>query len=250
MTHILMPQSGQTPSPSRTLPISETFTSIQGEGKLTGVPSFFIRLSGCNLRCAWCDTPYASWNPEGEPRSIDSILREAASSGVSHCVVTGGEPLMFPLVADLCEGLRGAGMHITIETAGTLAPEVTCDLMSISPKLANSTPASGDVRDPSGAWRTRHEERRINLVALQRLIHAHPGRQLKFVVAAYRDLAEIEALLNALNGWTNDDILLMPEGVTPPTPQAKAMLVRACLERNWRYCPRLHIELFGNTRGT
>jgi 7-carboxy-7-deazaguanine synthase len=232
------------------LPIAETFTSLQGEGRLTGVPSFFVRVSGCNLRCAWCDTPYTSWSPEGSPRTLDSLLAEARRSGVRHAVLTGGEPMMFDSIARLASGLRDAGFHITIETAGTIAREVACDLMSISPKLRTSTPSEGDPRDPTGAWRRRHEERRLNLSALQSLLDHYPQRQLKFVITTTADLAEIESLLAQLRNWTDDDILLMPEGVTPPTPNTRGWLASECLRRGWRYCPRLHIELFGHARGT
>jgi len=232
------------------IPISETFTSIQGEGKLAGVPSFFIRTSGCNLRCAWCDTPYSSWKPEGGPRLVSELVREAAATPARHAVVTGGEPMIFEQVVPLCEGLRAAGMHITIETAGTVFRAVACDLMSISPKLSNSTPAEGDPRDPGGAWRIRHEDRRINLGALQSLIDAHPARQLKFVVSEPADMREIESLLASLRGWGNEDVLLMPEGVSVEAIASRAWLVGACIERSWRYCPRLHIDLFGHTRGT
>lgn len=230
--------------------IAETFVSLQGEGKLTGMPSWFVRFSGCNLRCTWCDTPYASWNPEGKVRSIDELAEEARASGVGHAVVTGGEPMLFPAAIALCERLRGLGMHITIETAGTIARPVACDLMSISPKLSNSTPAPGDARDANGTWRLRHEERRVNIEALQALLDAHPQRQLKFVVAGEPDLAEIDALLAGLRGWTREDVLLMPEGVTSPSRERTDWLVGVCVSRGWRYCQRLHIELFGNTRGT
>jgi 7-carboxy-7-deazaguanine synthase len=265
---INLPQPDAAPNvaPNATLPISETFTSIQGEGALTGVPSFFIRVSGCNLRCTWCDTPYASWNPDGAPRSIDSIVSEARASGVRHVVLTGGEPMIFPQVHPLCDRLRAIGMHITIETAGTIAPPrdllPACDLMSISPKLANSTPSSSDPRDPSGGgvgggWAKRHEARRLNPAALQALLDAYPApaRQLKFVVppapsSASADLAEIDALLSLLRGVTPADVMLMPEGVTVPPPDQIAWIVEACLQRGWRYCARLHLHLFGNTRGT
>ena len=120
--------------------IAELFYSIQGEGSLVGVPSFFIRTSGCNLRCSWCDTPYTSWAPEGVDLSIDQILNEARAHPARYAVVTGGEPMIAPEVLPLTARLRGAGFHITIETAGTVFRPVACDLMSISPKLANSTP--------------------------------------------------------------------------------------------------------------
>jgi 7-carboxy-7-deazaguanine synthase len=74
--------------------IAETFTSLQGEGILVGVPSFFVRTSGCQLRCRWCDTPYTSWAPEGQRRTVDGLLAEARASGCRHVVVTGGEPLI------------------------------------------------------------------------------------------------------------------------------------------------------------
>jgi 7-carboxy-7-deazaguanine synthase len=236
--------------------VSEVFTSIQGEGKLAGVPSFFVRVSGCNLRCAWCDTPYASWEPEGERRTLDWLLSAADASGVRHAVITGGEPMLFDAVEGLSRGLRRLGMHITVETAGTIfrgPPGLACDLMSISPKLASSAPAAGDPRDPTGAWRARHESRRLSPPTLQRLIDAFPPpleRQLKFVVCGPGDLAEIEGVLSGLRGWAPGDVLLMPEGVRPPTPEMRRWLAGECIRRGWRYCPRLHIELFGNVRGT
>lgn len=232
------------------LPISETFLSIQGEGKLTGVPSFFIRVSGCNLRCSWCDTPYASWKPEGETRSIAALVDAAVNSGVRFVVLTGGEPMMFPLIQPLNDELRRRGMHTTIETAGTIYRPLQCDLMSISPKLANSTPEPGDPRDPSGAWRERHESRRINIKSTQALMNDNGTRQLKFVVSGRQDLPEIEALLARLFDWAPDDVLLMPEGVTPPAAAFSQWLAAECIKRGWRYCRRLHIDLFGNTRGT
>lgn len=240
-------------SPAGTLLVSETFLSLQGEGKLAGVPSYFIRVSGCNLRCGWCDTPYASWSPEGVVRTVDSLVAEAAASGAGHVVVTGGEPMIFAAVESLAAGLRAAGLHITVETAGTVHRDVACDLMSISPKLANSVPGTAekpDARDPGGVWRARHEQRRIDIAALQALVSGYPERQLKFVVSAPGDLAEIEALLARIRGWSDGDVLLMPEGVAPPTQDVRRWLAAECVRRNWRYCPRLHIELFGNRRGT
>ncbi len=232
-----------------TLPIAETFVSIQGEGKLTGVPSWFVRVAGCNLRCGWCDTPYASWDPQGEQRTITDLLAESRASGVRHAVLTGGEPMIFKEIADLARGLADAGVHVTIETAGTVHMPVHCDLLSLSPKLANSTP-TGDPRDPSGALAVRHEQRRMNPGALHALLADHPQRQLKFVVSSPADLPEIESLLETLAEVDPRDVLLMPEGVSTPDPAGLGWLVDACMERGWRYCHRLHIELFGDRRGT
>lgn len=241
--------------------ISETFLSIQGEGALAGVPSWFCRFSGCNLRCRWCDTPYASWAPAGTRRSIGELADEAEASGAGHAVLTGGEPMIFPQAAALSSELARRGLHVTIETAGTIGPDgFHTDLMSLSPKLANSAP-TGDPRDPSGTWAERHERQRLDIPTLQQLIdRAHerdeaggrhePALQFKFVVTAPDDLAEIDGLLARLRGWRPAEIFLMPEGTATPDPASVAWVVRTCLDRGWRYGHRLHIELFGDTRGT
>ena len=231
------------------LPIAETFVSIQGEGKLTGVPSWFVRVAGCNLRCTWCDTPYASWQPQGGQRTVEELLAEARETGVRHAVLTGGEPMIFEPIGALAKGLAAMGVHVTIETAGTVHRPVYCDLLSVSPKLANSTPRD-DSRDPDSVWAKRHEERRLNFDALHGLLADHAERQMKFVVASPADLAEIEGVLAKLPEVEPQDVLLMPEGVIRPDPAGQCWLVEACVSRGWRYCHRVHIELFGNRPGT
>src|SRR6187401_901216 len=103
--------------------ISEIFYSVQGEGELTGVPSVFVRTSGCNLRCTWCDTPYASWNPEGQEMSVSEIVAEVLEHPAQFVVLTGGEPMIAKGIRELADALHAAGKHITIETAGTVAPD-------------------------------------------------------------------------------------------------------------------------------
>ncbi len=230
------------------IPISETFASIQGEGMLVGTPSWFCRVSGCNLRCSWCDTPYASWSPEGDARTIDELVSEARASGLRHAVLTGGEPMMFPRIGILTHRLREMGMHVTIETAGTVDQDLTCDLISVSPKLANSTPID-DPRDPAGVWQERHEARRFQPEVLRRVLSRGAQRQVKFVVCAPADLDEIDAIVRTI-GCDPPEVMLMPEGVRPKRPHEVRWVVDVCLERGWRYCPRLHIDLFGNQRGT
>ena len=85
--------------------LSELFYSIQGEGKLVGVPSVFVRASGCNLRCVWCDTPYASWEPEGAEMSVDEIVSRVRHFGADHVVLTGGEPM---IMMDIVPGTMNA----------------------------------------------------------------------------------------------------------------------------------------------
>src|SRR6266700_3347126 len=104
--------------------ISEIFYSLQGEGELTGVPSVFVRASGCNLRCTWCDTPYASWEPEGEEMTVGEITARVTAYGAEHVVLTGGEPMIMPEIVELCDALKGRGHHLTIETAATVYKEV------------------------------------------------------------------------------------------------------------------------------
>ena len=224
--------------------IAELFYSIQGEGMLVGVPSVFIRTSGCNLRCWWCDTPYTSWEPEGRESPVEEVLDYVSQNSTGHVVVTGGEPMIAPEIVPLTEGLRRLGQHITIETAGTAFEPVECDLMSISPKLANSTPLDRD----GGRWAKQHDRLRIQPEALGRLM-AEYAYQLKFVVAAPEDMGEVDALVREIGGETSR-VVLMPEGTDAETLRERgAWLAETAKERGYRLTPRLHIELFGNRRG-
>lgn len=227
------------------LRISEIFTSVQGEGLWIGTPSTFVRVSGCNLRCVWCDTPYASWAPEGPVRSVEDVAEEVIGLGVRHVVLTGGEPMIFDGVADLAQRLKGAGHVLTIETAGTVLRKVEADLMSVSPKLGNSA--------PEGRWRETHEARRTNIEVLRALMD-WPEYQFKFVVARETlesDVAEIEGLLAQVGGVEPGRVLLMPEGrEVARLEETMQALVPVVMGRGWRVTPRLQIHLFGDTRGT
>lgn len=226
--------------------ISEIFHSIQGEGLLTGVPSVFIRTSGCNLRCRWCDTPYTSWSPEGEEQSVDEIMEGIADYPTRHAVITGGEPLLMKDLPELTETLGGAGYHVTIETAGTVYTDLRCDLASISPKLSNSTPWT----EEKGKYARNHERLRINLPVLGRFMTSYPY-QLKFVVDRREDLDEVESLIAELDGVDRTRVLLMPQGRTAEELNHRGVWVaEACKARGFRYCPRVHIDLYGDTRGT
>ena len=222
--------------------ISEVFSSIQGEGLLAGVPSLFIRTSGCNLRCSWCDTPYASWAPEGEDWSVARLLEwvDSQPSG-RHVVITGGEPFLFADLAPLTHALRDRGRHITIETAGTLHLDVACDLLSLSPKLSNSTPTGT-------RWESTHERLRLPLATLRRLCAGY-NYQLKFVLDGPADLDEIRPLVAALNA-PPERVLLMPQGNTAEAMAERSpAVVELCLQTGYRFCPRLHVQLYGSRRG-
>jgi 7-carboxy-7-deazaguanine synthase len=224
--------------------ISEIFYSVQGEGTLVGVPSVFVRTSGCNLRCTWCDTPYTSWNPEGADVTLSAVVQAVRNFACRHVVFTGGEPMIAPQAAELTREFRRAGWHITIETAGTVFAEVECDLMSISPKLANSTPLERD----GGRWAVMHDRLRFQPEILRQLMAAHEY-QLKFVVAEPGDVAEVERVRGEL-GAPVEKVLVMPEGVTREAMQQRGLwLAELCKRHGYRYSPRLHIDLWGDKRG-
>jgi len=224
--------------------IAEIFYSIQGEGTLVGVPSVFVRTSGCNLRCTWCDTPYTSWQPEGEEFTIEQIADRVKAFGSSHVVITGGEPMIAPEIAELTEAIGSTGAHITIETAGTVYQRVHCNLMSISPKLANSTPWERD----GGRWAAQHERLRYKPEVLKQLTAEYPF-QLKFVVAAIGDLAEIRRIQDEL-AIAPQNMVLMPEGINRDVLRERELwLAEICKEHGYRLSPRLHVELWGDRRG-
>lgn len=229
--------------------ISEIFYSLQGEGQLTGVPSVFVRTSGCNLRCNWCDTPYASWNPEGTPMEVEAILAEVKKHPTKHVVLTGGEPMVAPGIHELAFQLQERNYHITIETAATVRPRgIACDLASLSPKLAHSAPDSR----LDDTWRRKHAELRWQPAVVADWMGSARDYQLKFVVSSEADVTELEDMLRETDCLIPPSkVLLMPEGVSVEALRAKAgWLGELCKARGYRYAPRLHIELYGNKRGT
>jgi len=322
--------------------IAEIFRSLQGEGRLTGTDSVFVRASGCNLRCGFCDTPYASWSPEGEDLSVDEILDrvkktyniqslpskvgsnraqgsearrpdigsetrrpdilvrlQVQGSGfrvqgsefrvqdsefrvqgsgfrvqdsplstahcplpTAHCplstasslqppasslktktspkhvVLTGGEPMLFAELIPLSAALRKDGWHITIETSGTLYLPVVCDLMSISPKLSNSTPTP--EQDPR--WTRRHESSRHTPHIVNRLI-AEYDYQIKFVIDKPADCQEAESYLAAMPQIDRARVMLMPQGADPEELAEKNQWLEPyCAEHGLIFCPRRHVE--------
>ena len=224
--------------------IAEIFYSIQGEGMLTGVPSVFVRVSGCNLRCVWCDTPYTSWNPEGREMTPAEIADQVRAYKASHAVLTGGEPMIFPESIELTRLLTEAGLHITVETAGTVYQPVIADLMSISPKLASSTPHERE----GGKWATQHDRLRYRPDVLRKLTSRYPY-QLKFVVTEPGDMPEILKIADEI-GCDPRCVVLMPEGTSSDAIRSRAAWIAGlCTRHGFRYSPRLHIDIWGNERG-
>ncbi|NHN58609.1 MULTISPECIES: 7-carboxy-7-deazaguanine synthase QueE [Halorussus] len=248
-------ESADRASEGDALPINELFESLQGEGRLAGVPSVFVRTSGCNLRCWFCDSYLTSWEPTHATMSVDEVLAEVESRDADHVVVTGGEPLLHDEVVSLLRELDTRGYHTTVETNGTIHRDAPIDLASISPKLASSTPTA--ERDPKGAgeWAERHEERRVDLDALTALVESHDF-QLKFVVSERDDVDDITDLLGRLREEAaveirDTDVLVMPEGATRERiAETRPVAAELAQEYGFRYTPRLHVTLWNDAPET
>ncbi len=229
--------------------ISEIFFSVQGEGKFVGVPSIFIRTSSCNLRCQWCDTPYTSWKPEKNLMSIEKIVSVLENyNQVSHVVITGGEPFLQKDLGILIRSIRSLDKIITVETNGTIFKPIEVDLLSVSPKLSNST--------PKGKWKTLHEEKRISIDVLEKLIQ-HQERngldyQFKFVVENLKDLDEVQQIIKKLEAnrkIPNERIFLMPQAQTrDELRKGYEKVVELAKKTGYRLSTRLHVEIWGNKR--
>lgn len=238
------------------LPINEMFYSLQGEGALAGVPSVFIRTSGCNLRCWFCDSYHTSWEPTHAWMEIDEIVDEVKDyDQATHVVLTGGEPLMHDDAVALLDQLNAAGYHTTVETNGTIYREAEIDLASISPKLASSAPTAEKDPKGDGEWSEQHDERRINMDALSHLVEEYQS-QLKFVVTGPEDMPEIEELVDRVRDASNttiqnSDVLLMPEGMTrEQLDDTRSEVAELALDYGYRYTPRLHVDLWNDAPGT
>jgi len=250
------------------LPVNELFASLQGEGRLVGVPSTFVRTSGCNLRCWFCDSAHTSWEPTHAWMGLDEVVGAVRSRDPDHVVLTGGEPLIHDESAALL-GRLADDHHLTVETNGTVVPpaDTPIDLVSVSPKLASSTPTPDRVPDvatdagnggdgaDAEAWAERHEARRVDVEALATLVERYES-QLKFVVTGRDDMAEIVDLLDRVRDAASvpvpdEEVLLMPEGRTrEEIAGTRATVAELAAEYGFRYTPRVHVDLWNDAPET
>jgi 7-carboxy-7-deazaguanine synthase len=219
--------------------VNEIFHSLQGEGRLAGVPAIFIRLAGCPLRCSWCDTAYA-WDPKaGRQLSCEQIFGEICEYPTRYVVLTGGEPMVHEDICDLSAAIRNAGYHVTIETVGIwFIDGLKADLMSLSPKLSNA--GHPDHKSPVEL---------MNIEALKKLM-AEYDYQLKFVVNAPDDLNEIAEVLEKLDGVDLYKVYLMPQATeTEDYLEKSRWLVKYCKQTGFSFSPRLQVMLWGSQKG-
>ncbi|MCB0723599.1 MAG: 7-carboxy-7-deazaguanine synthase QueE [Ignavibacteriae bacterium] len=240
--------------------ISELFYSIQGEGKRTGRPSFFIRTNFCNLRCKFpsgnlCDTPYTSWNPDNQDNKgdvgIGAITEEYKKLKCHDVVITGGEPTMYAEeLLELCKKLKeiNPDVYITVETNGTNLGKFIehVHLVSVSPKLSSSVPYNTE-------YEKMHEQNRYNEKVLKIINEYHKKGlvdvQWKFVYTGSKDIKEIKEMMETI-GFKHKDIFLMPEGISNlDLERLRVKTIEACKDNNFNYSDRLHIVAWGHRRG-
>ena len=223
--------------------INEIFYSLQGEGMLAGVPSVFIRLAGCPLRCKWCDTAYA-WDADaGSEMSIEQLIDEISEYQGGFFVVTGGEPLANSHIKELIGQLRKIAGHITIETAGIqYVGGLDVDLISISPNMSNSL--GGDRLS-----NRQHADIICKRQTLAELVQNY-NCQLKFVVEQQDDILEIKQLLRDFPQIKRESVMLMPQARTQEEYMRVSKIVAdLCIKNTFRFSPRLHVQFWGNMRG-
>jgi 7-carboxy-7-deazaguanine synthase len=230
------------------------FDTIQGEGKYIGYPTTFVRLSRCNLRCAWqnpdgsitrCDTPHTSFEPEVNEWKIDDLVKEIHDLNVNHVCISGGEPYFQKNVSELIDKLHDLGHFVTMETNGTIYRDSKADFISISPKLQSSS--------CDKVYGSKHDRQRLKYDALEKFITNH-DYQFKFVVNSAHDVREILDIRDNLFTRTgidiNDKIWLMPQGITPKQFDDKLEdMAELCKKYNWKLTDRLHIRIWGQKKG-
>jgi len=210
----------------RGLKITEIFRSIQGESDSVGWPTVFVRLTGCPLRCSWCDTAYAFHG--GQWIELESIVERVRALNTRHVCVTGGEPLAQKRCPDLLRALCDAGLRVSLETSGALPVDV------VDPRVIKVL----DLKAPGSGEQER------NLWA--NLDHLQPHDQIKFVLAdrADFDWACDQVRARQLTRWT---VLFSPVWASLPPPVLADWLLASGLEVRMQL--QLHKILWGETPG-
>ena len=223
-----------TPDSSASLRLSELFLSLQGEGTSAGTPAHFIRLQGCDVGCAWCDSKYTWDAAGGRAVTIHAAFAELAALGDAPLlVVTGGEPLEHPGLVALLTAAVDRWPRVEVETSGLFEPPLHTERLhyNVSPKLPSATPRWSET------W--RHVESWV----------AEPHATFKLVVGDPPDLDDALRLIEQRR-LPHDRVLLMPEGLTDEAVRARARgLAEACKRHGLRMSPRLHIWMWGARRG-
>lgn len=222
--------------------INEIFSSIQGEGRLAGIPSLFIRVAGCPLRCRWCDTDYAWGSSAGKELSIQQIANRIRQSNLKHLVITGGEPLEQKQLKDLLNRISSESLHVTIETSALqYISGLKCDLMSISPKLSNSIPDSSFAKI--------HDQNRLNLSAIRQMMASY-DYQLKFVIDQSDDMTEVHEFLSAIGKYDKEKVYLMPQAKDRQEYIEKSFwLCELCVKEDFCFSQRLQVLLWEAEKG-
>ena len=214
--------------------VSEIFLSLQGEGPSAGTPAHFVRLQGCDVGCAWCDSKYTWEASGGRELPPEAIVREARALGEAPLVVvTGGEPLQHPGIRECLAAVLGAWSRVEVETSGVLPPPLANESLfyNVSPKLPSATPRWAETWAHTARW------------------IAEPRACFKIVVGDPPDLEDALRLIRE-HGLPRARVLLMPEGLTEAALKERAVaLAEVCKREGLRLSPRLHVWLWGARRG-
>jgi len=207
--------------------ISEIFKTLQGEGKNAGVPCVFVRLSGCNLECEWCDTKYHTDGYNLSNEGVANQIKELQEDKIKHIIFTGGEPLLQQVEIMRVIELLGDNIY-SIETNGTvpildgLMKNIDC--LTVSPKMNNA----------------KTHNKKLEILT---------GSEYKFVIQNKRDIAEIKLLLEKYK-ISKDLVSLMPEGASREEQlNSFEMVWNLCVENGFKFSPRLHVLSFNTKRG-
>ena len=212
---------------STTLRLTEVFLSLQGETSRAGLPTVFIRLTGCPLRCRWCDTPYSFQG--GETVTLNSILTRVAEYGVSTVCVTGGEPLAQKNCPTLLSALCDAGYSVSLETSGAL------DVGMVDPRVSRIV----DIKPPESGEEARNR--------WENIAHLTPRDEIKFVLASRADYEWARDVMRSQKLDQVCPILFSPvQGELPPAQLAEWVLADRLPVRMQ---VQLHKILWGNTPG-